>query len=294
MKKVFIDGRLISPQNSSSKNLITCLRKLYAKNFRIFSDSEPNQNLLEILKNEGIELSIIDSCSEGFTKLLFANGVSVSGLDSLPDKSFAMLEDGINYIVKSVRFAKISRITNETKISVSVLLDGSGDCKVSTGVGFFDHMLEQIARHGNIDLVVETDGDLHVDEHHTIEDTGIALGEAILKALGKKKGIKRYGFFLPMDDAHARCALDLGGRTFLNFKCKFNREKVGEFPTELTEEFFRALAGGMKANLLLRAKGNNDHHKIEALFKAFAKSLNEACRLDERAKNKLPTTKGTL
>ncbi len=155
-------------------------------------------------------------------------------------------------------------------------------------------MLSQIARHGNIHLEIKAKGDLDVDEHHTVEDTGIALGEAIAKALGNKTGIKRYGFFLPMDDSVSYCALDLGGRPFLKFNAKFIRASVGDFPTELTEEFFRALSNGMKANIYIKAAGKNDHHKIESIFKAFAKALNEACRLDDRASGKLPTTKGIL
>ena len=173
-------------------------------------------------------------------------------------------------------------------------LDGTGKSIINTGIGFFDHMLEQIAKHANLDLNIKVDGDLHVDEHHTVEDVGITLGTVLNEALGNKKGIKRYGFYLPMDDSIAKCSLDLGGRAYLNFKCKFEREKVGKFPTELTEEFFRGLSSGLKANILIRAKGKNDHHKIEAMFKAFAKSLNEACRIDERNKNMLPSTKGVL
>lgn len=192
------------------------------------------------------------------------------------------------------RIAKISRNTNETKINVILSVDGSGKSKIKTGIGFFDHMLEQIARHANLDLTITVKGDIEIDEHHTVEDTGIALGEAIRQALGDKKGIQRYGFFLPMDESVAICTIDLGGRSYLNFNCKFKREIVGEFPTELTKEFFRAAADSMKANIYIRAKGENDHHKIESIFKAFAKSLNEAARLDERNNNSIPSTKGIL
>ncbi|GIV45739.1 MAG: hypothetical protein KatS3mg036_0557 [Ignavibacterium sp.] len=192
------------------------------------------------------------------------------------------------------RKAVVTRNTKETKISVKLNLDGSGKSKIKTGIGFFDHMLEQIARHANLDLQISVKGDLQIDEHHTVEDSGIALGEAIRKALGDKKGIQRYGFFIPMDDSVAVCTIDLGGRSYLNFNCKFKREKVGEFPTELTKEFFRALADSMKANIYIKAKGENDHHKIESIFKAFAKSLNEAARFDERNNNRIPSTKGIL
>lgn len=192
------------------------------------------------------------------------------------------------------RTAVVIRNTKETKISVKINLDGSGKTKIKTEIGFFDHMLEQIARHANLDLNISVKGDLHIDEHHTVEDTGIALGEAIRKAFGDKRGIQRYGFFIPMDDSVALCTIDLGGRSYLNFNCKFKRDKVGEFPTELTKEFFRALADSMKANIYIKAKGENDHHKIESIFKAFAKSLNEAARFDERNNNRIPSTKGIL
>lgn len=192
------------------------------------------------------------------------------------------------------RIVTINRYTKETKISVTLNLDGSGKSKIKTGIGFFDHMLEQIARHANLDLKILVKGDLQVDEHHTIEDTGIALGEAIRQALGDRKGIQRYGFFIPMDDSVAICTIDLGGRSYLNFNCKFKREKIGEFPTELTKEFFKALSDSMKANIYIKVKGENDHHKIESIFKAFAKSLNEAARLDERNNNRIPSTKGIL
>lgn len=184
--------------------------------------------------------------------------------------------------------------TKETDISVKLNLDGSGKSKIETGIGFFNHMLDQIARHANVDLTIIAKGDLHIDEHHTVEDTGIALGQAIREALGDKKGIQRYGFFIPMDESVALCTIDLGGRSYLNFNCKFNRDNVGDFPTELTKEFFRALADSMKANIFIKAKGENDHHNIESVFKAFAKSLNEAARFDERNNNRIPSTKGIL
>jgi len=195
---------------------------------------------------------------------------------------------------KIKRIAKITRNTNETKIKISVNIDGIGKSKMATGIGFFDHMLEQISKHANIDLDIKVEGDLHVDEHHTVEDVGIALGEVLLKSLGDKKGIQRYGFYVPMDESIALCVIDLGGRFHLNFNTKFKRNNIGEFPTELTEEFFRGLASGLKANLYIKVKGKNDHHKIEAIFKSFAKALNEACRLDERNNGRIPSTKGVL
>jgi imidazoleglycerol-phosphate dehydratase / histidinol-phosphatase len=192
------------------------------------------------------------------------------------------------------RTAEYIRKTKETDIKIKVDLDGSGKSKMKTGIGFFDHMLDQLARHSNMDLFITVKGDLHIDEHHTIEDVGIALGEAMSKALGDRKGIERYGFMLPMDDALAQCAIDLGGRTYLDFNCKFKREFVGEMPTELFKEFFRGLSAGLKANIHIKAKGENDHHKAEAMFKVLARALNMALKYDSRNKGSLPSTKGLL
>lgn len=192
------------------------------------------------------------------------------------------------------RTSVINRKTKETDIKIILSLDGSGKASIKTGIGFFNHMLEQIAHHANLNLKILVKGDLNVDEHHTVEDTGLALGQAIREALGEKKGIQRYGFFIPMDESVALCTIDLGGRSYLNFNCIFNREKVGEFPTELTKEFFRAVSSSMQSNIFIKAKGANDHHKIESIFKAFAKALNEAARFDERNNNRIPSTKGIL
>ncbi len=192
------------------------------------------------------------------------------------------------------RSCSYSRITKETQIKIKLDLDGSGKSKIKTGIAFFNHMLEQIAKHSNIDLEIKVKGDLHIDEHHTVEDVGIALGEAIANALGDKRGIARYGFLLPMDDSITECALDLGGRPYLVFNCKFVREKVGGFPTELVKEFFKSLAYGLKANIYIKTRGENEHHKIESMFKAFAKALNDALKYDPRNKNVLPSTKGVL
>lgn len=192
------------------------------------------------------------------------------------------------------RTAQHSRKTKETDIKINIDLDGSGKSKIKTGIGFFDHMLEQLSKHSNTDITIAVKGDLHIDEHHTVEDVGIALGEAISLALGDRKGIERYGFMLPMDDALAQCAIDLSGRSYLAFNCKWKRELVGEFPTELFKEFFRGLASGLRANIHLKATGENDHHKAEALFKAFARALNMALKYDSRNKGSLPSTKGLL
>jgi imidazoleglycerol-phosphate dehydratase/histidinol-phosphatase len=185
------------------------------------------------------------------------------------------------------------RNTNETKITVDINLDGTGKAAISTGLGFFDHMLEQIARHGNIDLLIETKGDLHIDEHHTIEDTGIALGEAIIKALGDKRGIERYAFVLPMDECLAQVALDFGGRNWIVWDAEFKREKIGEMPTEMFFHFFKSFSDAAKCNLNVKVEGDNEHHKIESIFKAFAKCLKQAAKRDIN-NNALPSTKGML
>lgn len=192
------------------------------------------------------------------------------------------------------RKASIQRKTGETDISVSLNLDGQGKANIHTGLGFFDHMLDQISKHGLIDLDLRCDGDLEVDEHHSIEDVAIALGQAIDKALGNKKGIERYGFYLPMDESVARVALDLSGRPYLVFKGNFQREYVGDFPTEMVEHFFYSLAINLKATLRIEIEGQNDHHKIEACFKGFARSLRQCLLRHERTQKILPSSKGML
>lgn len=185
------------------------------------------------------------------------------------------------------------RITKETSISIELNLDGKGNSKISTGLAFFDHMLEQISKHGNIDLNIDAKGDLQIDEHHTIEDIGIALGEAFLKALGDKKGIERYGFLLPMDDCLAQVALDFGGRNWIVWEAEFKREKIGEMPTEMFFHFFKSFSDASKCNLNIKAEGTNEHHKIEAIFKAFAKAIKIAVKRDPNNMS-LPSTKGVL
>jgi imidazoleglycerol-phosphate dehydratase/histidinol-phosphatase len=185
------------------------------------------------------------------------------------------------------------RTTKETDIFIKIDLDGTGEAKVKTGLHFFDHMLDQIARHGSIDLEVTANGDLHIDEHHTIEDTGIALGEAMATALGNKRGIERYGFCLPMDDCLAQAAIDFGGRNWLMWEADFKREKVGDMPTEMFYHFFKSFTDAAKCNLNIKAEGYNEHHKIEAIFKAFAKAIKMAVRRDVN-NMVLPSTKGVL
>lgn len=186
-----------------------------------------------------------------------------------------------------------SRNTKETQIAVSLNLDGKGEADIYTGIGFFDHMLEQIARHGNMDLNIQVKGDLHIDEHHTIEDVAITLGEAMHQALGDKRGIERYGFLLPMDDCLAQVAIDFGGRSWLVWDAEFKREKIGEMPTEMFYHFFKSFSDAAKCNLNIKAEGTNEHHKIEAVFKAFAKAIKMAVRRDVN-NMQLPSTKGVL
>ena len=191
------------------------------------------------------------------------------------------------------RVAEITRNTNETKIYIKVNLDGSGKNKIDTGLSFFDHMLDQIGRHGNMDLTIHVKGDLEVDEHHTIEDTMIAFGELFNKALGNKLGIERYGFCLPMDDCLAQVAVDFGGRNWLEWDAEFKREKIGDMPTEMFFHLFKSFTDGAKCNLNIKASGTNEHHKIEGIFKAFAKAMKMAVKRDAN-KMFLPSTKGLL
>lgn len=197
------------------------------------------------------------------------------------------------YLKVGKRVVEHRRITKETDIFIKIDLDGTGEAKVSTGLHFFDHMLDQIARHGSIDLEVNAKGDLHIDEHHTIEDTGIALGEAMAVALGNKRGIERYGFCLPMDDCLAQAAIDFGGRNWLMWEADFKREKVGDMPTEMFYHFFKSFTDAAKCNLNIKAEGYNEHHKIEAIFKVFAKAIKMAVKRDVN-NMVLPSTKGVL
>jgi imidazoleglycerol-phosphate dehydratase/histidinol-phosphatase len=201
--------------------------------------------------------------------------------------------DIYNYLKLPPRIITHQRNTNETKITVELNLDGTGKANNKTGLPFFDHMLDQVARHANIDLSITCNGDLHIDEHHSIEDTGIAFGEALAKAMGDKKGIERYGFLLPMDDCLAQVAIDFGGRNWIVWEAAFKREKIGEMPTEMFFHFFKSFSDAAKCNLNIKAEGENEHHKIESIFKAFAKAIKMAVKRDVN-NNSLPSTKGIL
>lgn len=227
-----------------------------------------------------------------------------SPLHQLTDEQEARLRDTIvfesgswadvyTFLKLGLRKVVHERNTNETKIRVELNLDGSGKAKISTGLGFFDHMLDQIARHGKMDLAITTQGDLHIDEHHTIEDTGIALGEAFAKALADKRGMERYGFALPMDEAEAKVLIDFGGRNWIVWNAEFKREKIGEMPTEMFFHFFKSFSDAARCNLNIECRGDNEHHKIEAIFKAFAKAIRMAVKRDPLS-DQLPSTKGVL
>ena len=214
-------------------------------------------------------------------------------LEEVIDLATENWDEIFRYIRSALRKSSVTRTTGETRIKVEVSLDGEGNTAIDTGLGFFDHMLDQLGRHGGLDLRVTTEGDLHVDEHHTMEDTAITLGEALLQALGDKRGIERYAFVLPMDDALARVAIDFGGRPWIEWEVEFRREKIGDVPTEMFYHFFKSFSDAARCNLNIQASGTNEHHKIEAVFKAFARAIKGAVALDPE-NNQLPTTKGKL
>lgn len=245
------------------------------------------------LRDRGIDLDRSAMVGDRETDIQFADNLGIRGFQ-LKTGQFGGEWDwaGIAHeLADAPRRARVQRNTKETKITVELDLDRSADAEVATGLPFFDHMLDQIGKHGGIALTVKAEGDLHIDEHHTIEDTGIALGQALREALGDKRGIARYGFTLPMDETLASAALDFGGRPYLVFEGTFRRDRVGDMPTELVEHFFRSLCDAAALNLNLKVEGENDHHKVEACFKAFARALRMAVK---REGAELPSTKGTL
>lgn len=245
---------------------------------------------IELAKNLGAKgIYINNENTEGNDELTVSKSELVNYI-ALETKDWSAIYE---FLKAQDRTGSIIRNTNETQIQIDLNLDGTGKSDISTGISFFDHMLDQIARHGQLDLVLKVKGDLEVDEHHTIEDTAIALGEVFAKTLGSKLGIERYGFCLPMDDCLAQVAIDFGGRNWLVWEADFKREMVGKMPTEMFYHFFKSFTDGAKCNLNIQAEGTNEHHKIEAIFKAFAKAIKMAVKRDVE-KMILPSTKGML
>jgi len=249
--------------------------------------------MLPYLQDRTIDWTRSAMVGDRATDIEFADNLNIRGFQLKTEQFGGEWDwDAIAHtLTDAPRQSTITRNTRETKIKVSLDLDAITEPNISTGLPFFDHMLEQIGKHGGFALNIHAEGDLHIDEHHTIEDTAIVLGQALREALGDKRGIGRYGFTLPMDETLASAALDFGGRAYLVFDGRFQRERVGDFPTELTEHFFRSLCESAALNLNLKVTGDNDHHKIEACFKAFARALRQAIRREGTA---LPSTKGTL
>ncbi|WP_435625609.1 bifunctional histidinol-phosphatase/imidazoleglycerol-phosphate dehydratase HisB [Flagellimonas sp.] len=290
--EVFID-RTFPKENANTRKPGTGLLTSY------FSDEYDLSNSYVI----GDRLTDMELAKNLGARGIFINDETHLGTDEITVKreeldDFIALESNewqkiYEFLKLKDRTGKISRTTNETDIQIEINLDGTGKSEINTGLAFFDHMLDQLARHGQLDLIINVKGDLEVDEHHTIEDTAIALGEVFHQALGDKLGMERYGFSLPMDDCLAQVAIDFGGRNWLVWDAEFKREKIGDMPTEMFHHFFKSFTDGAKANLNIKVEGTNEHHKIEAIFKAFAKSIKMAVKRDAE-KMILPSTKGML
>ncbi len=259
---------------------------------------KPGTAMLVKYLAQGIDLESSYVIGDRLTDIQLAKNLGCMAIyintERSPDAALVTTDwnDIYSFLKRIPRTACIIRKTSETRIEVNVNLDGTGKSRISTGLGFFDHMLEQISKHGNIDLEITANGDLNVDEHHTVEDVAITLGEAILKALGGKKGIERYSFVLPMDDCLAQVALDFGGRPWLIWDVEFAGERIGEVPAEMFFHFFKSFSDSARCNLNIKADGENEHHKIEAIFKAFSKAVKMAVKQTDNYN--LPSTKGTL
>ncbi|WP_432410469.1 bifunctional histidinol-phosphatase/imidazoleglycerol-phosphate dehydratase HisB [Rasiella sp. SM2506] len=290
--KVFLD-RTFPHENANTRKPGTGLLTEYFEgaydlaNSFVIGDRLTDIELAKNLGSKGIFIN--DETNLGTTEIT----VKREALDTFIALETNDWEKIYEFLKMKERTAIIKRKTNETDIYITLNLDGTGKSKIDTGIAFFDHMLDQIARHGQMDLDITVKGDLEVDEHHTIEDTAIALGEAFHKALGNKLGIERYGFCLPMDDCLAQVAIDFGGRNWLVWEADFKREMIGKMPAEMFYHFFKSFTDGAKANLNIKAEGTNEHHKIEAIFKAFAKAIKVATKRDVE-KMILPSTKGML
>lgn len=290
--KIYLD-RTFSKDNANTRKPGTGLLTSY------FSDAYDLENSyvigdrltdVELAKNLGAKAIYINDYTNLGTTEISVKQEELQPIITLETNDWERIYE---FLKLKNRTATIFRKTNETDIAITLNLDGKGKSSIDTGIAFFDHMLEQIAKHGQIDMTIQVKGDLEVDEHHTIEDTAIALGEAFIQALGNKLGIERYGFCLPMDDCLAQVAIDFGGRNWLVWEADFKREMIGKMPTEMFFHFFKSFTDGAKANLNIKAEGINEHHKIEAIFKAFAKAIKAAIKRDKE-KMILPSTKGML
>ncbi|MEX0929170.1 MAG: imidazoleglycerol-phosphate dehydratase HisB [Balneolales bacterium] len=296
--KIRIDTAAFGPvkvgQALRSKSL-TALIKLADRGHAISLCGEPlDDGRLSLLKQE--EVGVVDF-GAGEASISIAtdrNDLLLTDHRRETTRKFSTWDDLLDVVLNASRHAEYTRTTRETDISVKLNIDGKGTSHISTGLGFFDHMLDQIAKHGYIDLDLQCKGDLHVDEHHTIEDVALALGQTLSEAAGDKRGAGRYGFVLPMDESLALVALDLSGRPLLEYNASFTRERVGDVPTEMVRHFFYSLAMSLKATLHIEVKGENDHHKIESMFKGLAKCLRQALDRNERYLNVLPSSKGKL
>jgi imidazoleglycerol-phosphate dehydratase/histidinol-phosphatase len=290
-EKIAIDSSFPSESSPNRKPRTGMLTDLISQGFDLENSFVIGDRYtdVELGKNLGIKTFLFNASPSGKDEL----NESIQELNNYVDLECNDWNSITDFLKKLDRKITHQRKTKETDIEITLNLEGTGESEISTGLGFFDHMLEQIARHGQLDLYIKCKGDLHIDEHHTIEDTGIALGEAFAKALGNKLGVERYGYCLPMDDALAQAAIDFGGRAWLMWDAKFKREKIGDMPTEMFFHFFKSFADGAKANLNLKASGFNEHHKIEGLFKAFAKAIKMAKKRDTEHLI-LPSTKGSL
>ncbi|MDT7830609.1 bifunctional histidinol-phosphatase/imidazoleglycerol-phosphate dehydratase HisB [Pricia sp. S334] len=290
--KVFID-RTFPHENADTRKPGTgLLTEYFSEAYDLVNSFVIGDRLtdIELAKNLGAKGIFIDDNTNLGTEEVSLKREELDAAIALETNDWEKI---YTFLKLADRVSQIQRKTNETDIHIKVNVDGTGKSDIKTGLAFFDHMLDQLARHGQMDITIRCDGDLEVDEHHTIEDTAIALGEVFHKALGDKLGIERYGFCLPMDDCLAQVAIDFGGRNWLVWEADFKREKIGDMPTEMFQHFFKSFTDGAKANLNIKAEGINEHHKIEAIFKAFAKAIKMAVKRDSE-KMILPSTKGVL
>lgn len=291
-KNQYIDRTFAKDNAPTRKPRTGLLTSYFNENYDLTNSFVIGDRLtdIELAKNLNSKGILISDGRNLDTTELSVSSSELSSFIALETNQWRMIYE---FLKLEFRTGKISRKTNETDIEISLNLDGTGQSNIDTGIAFFDHMLDQIARHGQMDLDIKVNGDLEVDEHHTIEDTAIALGELFNQTLGNKLGIERYGFCLPMDDCLAQVAIDFGGRNWLVWDADFKREYIGKMPTEMFMHFFKSFTDGAKCNLNIKAEGTNEHHKIEAIFKAFAKSIKIAVNRDPN-KMILPSTKGML